>query len=160
MRRAFTLVEILAVITILGLLFTTLLFTFYEIYNSSLRQKEEALKIQEELKLFWMLSRAFYGAKKFVLRNGTKLYFITTGSNTYRGFVKAVYTFENGTLYYCEFPYPYGSIYNCTQKFPMFKLQSFKAFAVTSKGEEKDYFRKPNLLRLNINNDTFYLKNF
>ena len=160
--KAFTLVEVLAVLALLGILFTTLFFLFKELYTSSLRQKTAALELDQEAKLFWRLTRAFYGAKKFVLRKGTELYFITTGANIYRGLVKEVYKFQNGTLYYCEFPYPYGTIYECNSTYPLFRFRKFKAVALnspTEKGEENT-FKIPPLLKVEVNNDTFYLKNF
>jgi prepilin-type N-terminal cleavage/methylation domain-containing protein len=158
--KAFTLVEVLVVLAILGLLFSTLTFMFKELYLSSIHQKEQNISLKQRAELFWRLTRAFYGAKRFALRNGTELYFITTGGDVYRGVVKAVYKFQNGTLYYCEFPYPYGDFYECNNTYPLYRFKEFKVFAVIGNREEKDFFKKPKLLKVIVDSSTFYLRDF
>lgn len=107
--KAFTLIEILVVLTLLGLTFSALLLVFSRGLDSSLRITENSEKLKLKATLFWDLQRKIVGAKRIRVENNN-LYMITSGGSIYRGVVKCAYIFRDGKLYYYEFPYPYGSI--------------------------------------------------
>jgi len=159
---AFILLEVLLVITILGLVFSTLTLIFKNIYESSLRISSKSSKLNLRAQIFWDLTRSLYGSKRAVLKNGTELYLITSGGQFYGGVVKAIYLFKNGTLYYYEFPYPYGSLYDYDRKslIELGYFDRFELLALYNGKEYKNYPRKAGLYKLVIDNDTFYIKTF
>jgi len=107
--RAFTLIEVLVVLTLLGLTFSALLIVFSRGIDSSLRITEESESLKPKASLFWDLQRKIVGAKRLRVENNN-LSMITSGGTIYRGVVKCAYVFKDGKLYYYEFPYPYGAI--------------------------------------------------
>ncbi|RLJ70877.1 prepilin-type N-terminal cleavage/methylation domain-containing protein [Hydrogenivirga caldilitoris] len=107
--RAFTLIEVLVVLTLLGLTFSALLLVFSRGIDSSLGITEESERLKLKASLFWDIQRKITGAKRIRVENNN-LYMITSGGTIYRGVVKCAYIFKDGRLYYYEFPYPYGAI--------------------------------------------------
>jgi len=129
--RAFTLVEVLVVLILLGLTFSALLLVFSRGIDSSLRITEDSERLKLKANLFWDLQRKIVGAKRIRVENNN-LYMITSGGTIYQGVVKCAYIFKNGKLYYYEFPYPYGAIDEIEED----KLQEvgeFKSFEVKVK---------------------------
>jgi len=140
-KSGFTLVEILAVLAILGLVFSTVFLLFWRGVNSSLEIAKRSEELQEKALLYWRLTRAIYGAKRLLLLNGTELYLYTTGGNLYGGVVKEAYIFKNGTLYYYEFPYPYKDIryYDKDKLMPIFKADRLEFLAEFNGGNFTSY---------------------
>jgi prepilin-type N-terminal cleavage/methylation domain-containing protein len=160
--KAFTLLEILVVILILSVFFSTLTFLFKNSFDSAVGLLEKNSKLQRDINIFWQLTRAIYGAKRLILRNGTDLYLITTGGLFYPGVVKSVYLYKNGTLYYYEFPYPYGPLesYNSSELKTLGRFDKFALWAVYGGRESKDDDGRATLFKLILDNQTFYLKRF
>ena len=161
-NKAFTLIEILVVIAILSLLFSTITVIFKSLYEGSLKLSSSSQELSKKIQIFWTLTRALYGSKKVILKNGTQLYLITTGGQFYGGVVKAVYIFKNGSLYYYEYPYPYGSLYDYNNKklIQLAKFKNFKIYALVNKQLKETFYRKAKLYQLHIDNETFYIKTF
>jgi len=129
--RAFTLIEVLIVLTLLGLTFSALLLVFSRGIDSSLRITEDSERLKLKANLFWDLQRKIVGAKRIRVENNN-LYMITSGGTIYQGVVKCAYIFKNGKLYYYEFPYPYGAIDEIEED-KLQKVGEFKSFEVKVK---------------------------
>ena len=108
-RRAFTLVEVLVVIALLGLVFSLLSLSFSEGIRSSLGLVSLSEELKQKAVLFWDLQRKILGAKRIRVEGGN-LFMLTSGSSLYEGFVKCAYIYRDGILYYYEFPFPYGAM--------------------------------------------------
>ena len=161
-NKAFTLIEILVVVAILGLIFSTIAIIFKNLYEGSLQLSSSSQELSKKIQTFWTLTRALYSSKKVVLKNGTQLYLITAGGQFYGGVVKAVYLFKNGTLFYYEYPYPYGSLYDYDKKklIELAKFKNFKIYAIIEGIPKKTFYKKAKLYQLLIDNETFYIKTF
>ena len=160
--KAFTLLEILVVILILSVFFSTLTFLFKSSFDTASEVLTKNRELQRDIDIFWQLTRAIYGAQKLLLHNGSELYLITTGGIFYPGVVKAVYLYKNGTLYYYEFPYPYGSLesYNSSELKALGRFDNFALIALYGNREVKDDQGRATLFKLILDNQTFYLKRF
>jgi len=159
-RGGFTLIEVVAAIAILGLVFSTIFLLFWRGVNSSLEVTKHSETLKRKALLFWQLTRAIYGAKKFLLLNGTELYLYTTGGNFYKGVVKEVYLFKNGTLYYYEFPYPYKDIryYEKSKLMPIFKADKFEFVATDGIANYTSYNKIPKGFWVIVNGEKWKLK--
>jgi prepilin-type N-terminal cleavage/methylation domain-containing protein len=159
----FTLVEVLVVLILLGLIFSTVTFLFWSTVNSSINIVKNSERLKQKALLFWQLQKAFYGAKNFYLEGGKKLFLITSGGQYYKGIVKAVFIYKNSTLYYWEFPYPYGNLtdYNASELQPLYHFSSVSFIALNEelKGFE-NYYQMPYLLKVEIDNQTLIFKKY
>ena len=104
--KAFTLLEVLVVITLLALVLSITLVVFWRISSTSAEVSKSSARMEREALLFWDFTRSIFGAGRVAVENGSSLYLITTGGRFFRGVVWCAYRFENGTLRYYEFPYP------------------------------------------------------
>ncbi|NPB05280.1 MAG: prepilin-type N-terminal cleavage/methylation domain-containing protein [Aquificae bacterium] len=155
----FTLVEVLVVVILLSLVLSTVLFLYKSAFDASGTLLKESERLERISSLYWDLTRAVYGAKRLKLVNGTELYLITTGGKFYRGVVKAAYVFKNRTLYYYEFPYPYGSIDDFGSQKPveLGRFESFKVYAVDGANLLPYSYGRERLFRVEVEGQTFYL---
>ncbi|MFN4319281.1 MAG: prepilin-type N-terminal cleavage/methylation domain-containing protein [Aquificaceae bacterium] len=139
MKRAFTLVEVLLVLVLMGLFFGTLSYSFYSSLRSSYLLSQSSQLTKKEILLFWDLQRKLTGATSFYLRKDA-LFMITSSGDYHQGMVKCAYIYRDGWLYYYEFPYPYGDIAFYEEdrliKLRRFKDLSFRAFSNGSYFEE------------------------
>ncbi|MCS7262001.1 MAG: prepilin-type N-terminal cleavage/methylation domain-containing protein [Aquificaceae bacterium] len=109
MKRGFTLLEVLLVLTLLGIFFGVLSYSFYSSARTSYALMESAELTREEVLLFWNLQRKFVGATDVAVRK-EGVFMITSAGDYYQGVVKCAYIYKDGWLYYYEFPYPYGDL--------------------------------------------------
>ena len=132
MKRGFTLLETLIVITLMSIFFSVLSYSFYSSVKNSYLLLESAELTREELLLFWNLNRKVAGATELhVRRDG--VFMITPSGDYYQGIVKCAYIYRDGWLYYYEFPYPYGDLTFYEEdkliRIGKFKELSFRAYA-------------------------------
>ena len=157
--RAFTLIEVLVVLTLIGLTFSILLFVFSRGVNSSLSLSESSEKLKAEASLFWELQRKVVGARKIkVDREG--LYMITSGGSFNEGVVKCAYLYKEGELYYYEFPYPYGAIDEVEEE-ELYRLGTFEEFKVVAVERNREfalYEGLPEFLKVHVNGREFLLE--
>ncbi|HIC97802.1 MAG TPA: prepilin-type N-terminal cleavage/methylation domain-containing protein [Aquificaceae bacterium] len=155
-NRAFTLVEVLLVLTLLGLTFSTVLFVFLRGIGSSLSVLESSEKLSGEASLFWDLQRKVFGASRIKIEND-RLYMITSGGTYYEGVVRCAYFFREGKLYYYEFPYPWGEIDDIEESkaFQIATVGSFEVSAVEGDGEERSYDGLPERVVVRIGDTEF-----
>jgi len=157
--RAFTLVEVLVVLTLIGLTFSILLFVFSRGVNSSLSLSQSSERLKSEASLFWELQRKVVGASRIkVSRDG--LYMITTGGSFNGGVVKCAYLYRDGDLYYYEFPYPYGAIDEVDEN-GLYKLGTFTEFRVVAMERNREYEAYeglPEFLKVYLNDREFLFK--
>lgn len=154
--RAFTLVEVLVVLTLIGLTFSMLILIFSRGADSSLNVSRRAESLKTEARLFWDMERKILGAKR-VKVEGKNLYMITSAGDFYRGVVKCAYLFRDGELYYYEFPYPYGAIDEIDENnlYRLGKVKDFEVVAVEREREEKFYEGLPRFVKVRLNGKEF-----
>lgn len=131
MKKAFTLIEVLLVLVLMGLFFGILSYSFYSSTRNAYLLSESSQLTKEEVLLFWDLQRKLVGASDLYIKKDA-LFMITSSGDYYQGVVRCAYIYKDGWLYYYEFPYPYGDIsfYEGDKliKVGKFKDLSFKAF--------------------------------
>ncbi len=139
MKRAFTLIEVLLALALMGLFLGLLSYSFYSSLRSSYLLSQSSQLTKEEILLFWNLQRKLIGATDLYLRKDA-IFMITSSGDYYQGIVKCAYIYKDGWLYYYEFPYPYGDIAFYEEdrliKLGRFKDLSFRAFSNGSYYEE------------------------
>ena len=154
--RAFTLIEVLIVLTLIGLTFSLLLLVFSRGIDSSLNLSEGSEALKRESSLFWELQRKILGAKRIKV-DRESIYMITTGGSFNRGVVKCAYLFRDGKLYYYEFPYPYGAIDEIEEE-KLYEVGKFRSFRVSVREGDRDYEvydGMPQLVKVEVNGEEF-----
>jgi prepilin-type N-terminal cleavage/methylation domain-containing protein len=154
--RAFTLIEILVVITLMGLLFSVLLLVFSRGVDSSLNLSRDSDRLGMEVSLFWDLQRKILGAKRLKIERD-RMYLITSGGSFYQGIVKCAYIFKEGKLFYYEFPYPYGAIDQIEEEglYTLGKFETFRVRAVERNREFDLYEGVPQFVKVFLNGREF-----
>ena len=158
--KAFTLIEVLIVLTIISLVFTTVIFSFKRVVDSSLNTIGKGENLKKELLLFWELQRAFYGAKRIMIKEGREVYLITSAGEKFRGLVKRAFIYKEGTLYSYEFPYPSGSL-DLIEEEKLQKVNEFKNlkfYAIDSQGKHENYDGLPDYVVVEIEDKKFTFK--
>ncbi len=156
MKRGFTLIEVLVVLILMGIVFSTLLIVFSRGIDSSLSISEDSEFLKRKVLLFWDFQRKILGAKKILLKKGN-LFMITSGGSIYQGIVKCAYIYRDGKLYYYEFPYPYGAIeeYEEDKLQEIGRYKGWRVVAVVGKREFKSYEGLPNKVRVYVDDEMF-----
>lgn len=159
LSKAFTLVEILVVLTLLSVTFSTLLLVFSRGIDSSLNLFSESQKLRSEVLLFWDMERKVLGAKRIKIEND-RLYMITSAGSLYEGVVKCAYFLKEGKLYYYEFPYPYGPIDDIEED-KAYEIGLFKEFsirAIVNSREEVSFDGLPQYVEIIADGRKFLLE--
>ncbi|MCX7990136.1 MAG: type II secretion system GspH family protein [Aquificaceae bacterium] len=132
MRRGFTLLEVLLAISLMGVFFGILSYSFYSSLRNSYALLESVELTREEVLLFWNLQRKLTGAIELSLYKD-RIFMVTSSGDYYQGVVKWAYLYKDGWLYYYEFPYPYGDLTFYEEdrliKVGRFREFSFRAFS-------------------------------
>lgn len=157
--KAFTLVEVLVVLVLLGLTFSILLLIFSRGIDSSLNLSRRGESLKMEAGLFWDLQRKILGAERIKV-DGEGIYMITSAGNFYRGVVKCAYIYRDGELYYYEFPYPYGAVDEIEEGklYKLGKFEEFRVVAVDRDREERFYEGLPRFVKVRLNGKEFVLE--
>ena len=103
MKRAFTLIEVLLALTLMGLFFGLLSYSFYSSLRSSYLLSQSSQLTKEEILLFWDLQRKLIGATDLYLKKDA-IFMTTTSGDYYQGIVKCAYVYKDGWLYYYSYP--------------------------------------------------------
>ncbi|RUM32900.1 MAG: prepilin-type cleavage/methylation domain-containing protein [Aquifex sp.] len=158
--EAFTLVEVLIVLSIISLIFTLLFTSLTRVVGVSLDTVKTSEKLKEEMLLFWELKRSFVGAKEILIKEGREVYLITSGGNRYKGVVKKAYIFKDNYLYLYEFPYPIGSIdfYEEDKLMKIGKFASFRVYALDSQGKHENFKGIPPYVIVELEKKEFTFK--
>jgi len=158
--EAFTLVEVLIVLTILSLIFTLLTLSFSRAVSSSLSGIKNSENLKREITLFWEMKRALTGARKVLLKGGSELFLETSGGEFFKGVVKKAYIFEEGTLYTYEFPYPSGSLdfYEEDKLIQKGRFNSLRFYALDRNGKHDNYEGLPDFILVELNGKEFTFK--
>ncbi len=154
--KAFTLIEVLLVLTLMGLVFSVLLIIFSRAVESSLNVYRNSQELKSKAVLFWDLERKVFGARRIKIEPGA-IYLITSAGSFNKGIVKSAYIFREGELYYYEFPYPYGAI-DEVEEDRLMKVGNFSGFEVTAweGGREFRFFEGlPELVKVKIGEEEF-----
>ncbi len=156
MKKGFTLTEILIVVSLLGLLFGTLLFSFYRASDSSLRLLSLSDSLKQEALLYWELERKILGARLIHIEND-RIYMLTTGGSFYEGVVKCAYFLKDGKLYYYEFPYPYLALDDIEEDkaYEIMRLKSFKVSAIDRNSRFRTFIGIPDFVEVLVNGRRF-----
>lgn len=158
-RRAFTLVEVLVVLTLIGLTFSLLLLVFSRGVDSSLNVSSRGEGLRMGAQLFWDLQRKVLGATRIKVENNN-LYMVTSAGDFYPGVIKCAYIYRDGELYYYEFPYPYGAIDEIEEDklYRLGRAKDFEVIAVVGNREEKVYEGLPLFVKVKLNGREFLLE--
>ena len=154
--RAFTLIEVLVVLTLIGLTFSILLLVLSRGIDSSLNLSEGSEALKGEASLFWELQRKILGAKRIKV-DRESIYMVTTGGSFNEGVVKCAYLFRDGKLYYYEFPYPYSAIDEIEED-RLYEIGEFESFGVSVREgnrEYKVYEGMPQIVKVEVNGEEF-----
>lgn len=157
--KAFTLVEVLVVLAVTGLTFSLIATLFYSSTANSLNLIETAQSTKAEATLLWNLQRKISSSQEILLE-GNRLHMITGAGDYFEGVVKCSYIFRNGTLFYYEFPYPFGEI-AFVEEDRLIYFGTFKEFKVlASKNQQfyQDYRGKPDYFKIQVNGKVLIVK--
>ncbi|MGB9873733.1 MAG: type II secretion system protein [Hydrogenobacter sp.] len=127
-KKGFTLLEVLVVLMIVGILFSVLSYSFYSFLTNSTNLLADSEKLKQEASLLLNIQRKVLSAKTLYIEKD-KLFMITSAGDYYEGVVKCAYIYKEKTLYYYEFPYPYGDI-RFYEEDKLIKLGRFESFSV------------------------------
>lgn len=132
-NRGFTLLEILAVLLLLSLIFGTVVTVFRTAGRGALSIRQDAERLYQRVFLTYRLRHQIEGLlRSFRLEkreDGLYLGFITSSGETYRGVVQVRYRYSGKELFYCEKPYPHGEILSCDEAREV-SLGTFEDFRV------------------------------
>ncbi|RMH01911.1 MAG: prepilin-type N-terminal cleavage/methylation domain-containing protein [Aquificota bacterium] len=156
MKRGFTLLEVLLVVSLLGLLFGLLSFSYHSALRNAYGLNQDTQKEKEITLFLWGLQRKLLGASDLYLKKDA-IYMLTTGGEYYEGLVKAVYVFKDGWLYYYEFPYPYGELtfYEEDRLVKLLKLKSLSFRAYTPQGYQEEFRGLPTRVEVSLEGKRF-----
>jgi|GEM_PF-719466 prepilin-type N-terminal cleavage/methylation domain-containing protein len=160
-RKGFTLLEVLLVLTLVSLLFGVLSYSFYSFLTNSTKLLADSEKLKEEASLLLDIQRKVLSAQTLYMEKD-KLFMITSAGSYYEGVVKCAYIYKDRTLYYYEFPYPYGDI-RFYEEDKLIKLGRFNAFSIRAyeKGHFSDIFQGiPEIVYVRLNTHELFIKTF
>ena len=139
--RAFTLPEVLVVLLLFGLLFGLVSYILKSSAENSAFVVRDSQRLKDEALLIWNIQRKVMSAKDAYMEED-RLFLHTYAGDYYQGMVKCAYIYKDGTLYYYEFPYPYGSL-NFYEEEKLKELTRFESFSFSAQaqGQEHKSFR-------------------
>ncbi len=159
-NKAFTLVEILIVLTLFGLIFGLIAFSFHNMVKNSINLVDLGEDIKSKARLFWDIQRAILSAKDMYIEEdgeNSRLYLVTAGGLFEEGVVKAVFFVEEGFLKYEEFPYYYGDIrYTGEGKiYNLARVKEFRVEAYNGRRRLTNFKGIPEFVLIRINGQEF-----
>ncbi len=143
---AFTLVEVLVVLTLLGLAFGLISFSFYSYIRNALSLQESAERLRSMALLKMDIKRKILSSKEIAVKDNM-VFMITNAGSYHAGTVKCGYVYKDGELYYYEFPYPYGDIFYYEED-KLIKVAKLSRFEVWVEGKKEYRGRPPKWLRI------------
>lgn len=164
-NKGFTLIEILVVLTLIGIVFSVLSFGFYNSIYSSLSISQRSRELEDVAKFYWDFQRKFSTSKQIFIKKISQNNYIITLYNTSgefsKGLVKSVYFTKENFLWYYEYPYLFADpyFYDETKSVKVIPVKDFNVEINYNgqKVEEAQGFL--DFLKLNINNYTLTFKN-
>lgn len=160
-RKGFTLLEVLLVLILVSLLFGVLSYSFYSFLTNSTSLLADSEKLKQEASLLLNIQRKVLSAKTLYMEKD-KLFMITPVGDYYEGVIKCAYVYKDKTLYYYEFPYPYGDI-RFYEEDKLIKLGRFDTFSIKAydKGQFSDTFQGvPQVVYVKLNSHELFIKTF
>ncbi|ADC89164.1 hypothetical protein Thal_0530 [Thermocrinis albus DSM 14484] len=147
----FTLLEVLVTLTLLALVVGMSFGIFFGGVRSYTGLKERSEELRQLATLHWSLQRKLFGATQLQLSSDS-IFMITWGGDYHKGVVKAAFLYKDGTLYYYEFPYPYGDLrfYEEDKLVPLAKFPSLRFFAMVKGKLEDTYTGIPDAIVLDL----------
>lgn len=162
--RAFTLIEILITLTLIGLIFSVLSFGIHNSINSSVSISADAKQTEEEAKFFWDFQRRVATSKQvFVKKAGDGSQMVAmynTAGEFSKGVVKSVYFLKDGFVQYYEYPYVFGDPFFYEERSSV-RLVPAKSFTVEVyvQGQRFDeYSGKPDYVVVLLNDKKMVFK--
>ncbi len=158
-KKGFTLLEVLVVLMIVGVLFSVLSYSLYSFLTNSTNLLADSERLKQEASLLLNIQRKVLSAKTLHIEKD-KLFMITSAGDYYEGVVKCAYIYKDKTLYYYEFPYPYGDI-RFYEEDKLVKLGRFENFSVRAYvgGSFMDSFQGiPEILYVRVGSYELFLR--
>ncbi len=159
--RAFTLIEVLVVLTIMGLVFSVLILVFSRGIDSSLNITQKSEDLKRKAVLFWDLQRKVFGAKEIKI-DPKGIYMLTSAGSFNKGVVKCAYIFKDKKLYYYEFPYLLGALDEVDED-KLIEVGRFSRFEVTAwdgRRELRVFDGLPQLVKVYLDDEEFVFEVF
>lgn len=130
-NNGFTLLEIIVVMVILSLFFSSLIGSYIFIVNKSLKTIKSSQNLYSYTKSIYLLKNSVACAKDIKIDNSQeypKLY-LYTYCGVYKGFSKEVFFVKDHHLYLYAYPYKFGSLYfyDKTKATKLIPIKIFKA---------------------------------
>jgi prepilin-type N-terminal cleavage/methylation domain-containing protein len=155
LNKAFTLVEVLIVITLISLVFSVLAFSFYSSVKNSLDISKKSQEIKNLSSFFWDMERKFSTSNTIYLKNlnSTPILTLYNTSGYNKGLVKSVFFLKDGFLHYYEYPYIYADpfFYDEKNSYRLFKVENIKIYAVKDYKQMEEFQGMPDYLVFEIN---------
>ncbi|ACG57591.1 hypothetical protein HY04AAS1_0904 [Hydrogenobaculum sp. Y04AAS1] len=144
----FTLLEILVVIVIVSLFFSTLIGSYFFIVKKSLKTMKDSKNLYNYAKAIYNLENAIKCSKSIKIDNSKNFstLYLYTYCGIYKGFSKEVFFVKDNTLYIYAYPYEFGDIFFYDEK------KAIKLIPITNFRAE---FINNDLIKFNINNKHF-----
>lgn len=157
--RGFTLTEVLLVLIITGLIFSVITLVFSSSVNNSLNLISRAETLKKEASLLWNIQRKILSSTELLLEKD-KLHMITAAGDFFEGVVKCSYIIKEGTLYYYEFPYPYGDLRFYEDRGLIFvgSFRDLKILAYKNQQIHQEFKGIPDYFQIELNGKVFVVK--
>lgn len=157
--EGFTLTEVLVVLLITGLIFSVLTVVLFSSTNNSLSLLSRAEELKRDSTLMWNLQRKILSSQEILLEKD-RLHMVTAAGDFYEGVVKCSYILKNGSLYYYEFPYPYGDLRFFEENKLIFlgNFDNFKIIAYQNQQSHQEFRGMPDYFQIEIKGRIFIVK--
>ncbi|MGC9287102.1 MAG: type II secretion system protein [Hydrogenobaculum sp.] len=144
----FTLLEILVVIVIVSLFFSTLIVSYFFIVKKSLETMKDSKNLYNYTNVIYNLENAVKCSKNIKIDNSKNFstLYLYTYCGIYKGFSKEVFFVKDNTLYVYAYPYEFGDIFFYDEKkaIKLIPITNFRAKFITN-----------GLIKFNVNNKHF-----
>lgn len=169
-EKAFTLLELIVVITLLSVLFALIGFTFIKNIEGSIYTSEKIYSAVKEISVYNQLEKQIFSKKTTnknisILLSENRLSFYTGYPIFYTGFVRAEYVIQEEdnkkVLIYEEFPYIDGQLgTEGLKKVNLGKFDNLSIEVIKDRKVYKSYKNKdfPDLIKIEIDNNIYYIK--
>lgn len=155
LNNAFTLIEVLIVITIISLVSSVLSYSLYSSIKNSIEISKRSQEIKNLSSFFWDMQRKFSTSTTIYLKNidNSPILSLYNTAGYNKGLVKSVFFVKDNFLYYYEYPYIYADpfFYDEKDSYILFKINNIKIYAVKDNQQFTEFKGLPDYIVFEIN---------